>query len=108
MSSLSRAAHPFSCEPEEIDVAFSPSGQRGERSGSYDISERTNRWIKVGPQAVIGALETLESGSAVLSISTFPLSLSLAVPYSFLITTYDIVGRVTLAYYGQPGRKSDY
>lgn len=80
MFALSQEEHPFSREPEEIGVAFSrvEGGRERKEDGSCDISEWTNRWIKPGPQAVIGALETLESSSPALSISTF--SLSIMVP----------------------------
>lgn len=62
---------------EETDVAFSPSGHRGKRSAGSSINERTNRWIKVGPQAVIGTLETLEFRSPFRAYpSTVPLSLT--------------------------------
>lgn len=56
-----------------------------------NISKRTNRWIKVGPQAVIGALETLEFRSAFPAIHLLPrVSLCLTLLLSLFLSNYNV------------------
>lgn len=62
-----------------------------EESGRSCISKRTNRWIKVGPQAVIGALETLEFRSVFRAIHLPPgVSPCFARLPSLSLSNYDV------------------
>jgi hypothetical protein len=93
--SLFWRAHPFSrAEPRKLTSHFLLRDIE-ESDRDSGISERTNRWIKVDPLAVIGTLETLVSLSLSRYLSLVPLTFML----SLFLSNYYVREILRRAYY---------